>query len=175
MKYLIILVLLIFTSCQKKVEVYNGAEIKEEWNPGINHEDTTGFNKCDPKGFYVPFRELGFENTTYEELCKRYGEPESSDKGLLINGQSADELDYKEDGKPREHTCAMLYDYVDPVIADSLFKDKECPIYNFVWRAGDSPDRMYLMYLRLYFAGEGENCRPIWGYKGLHSDVYSEE
>lgn len=172
MRYWVIVVLLILASCQKKAEVDNSVDVKEEWNPGAKYADTTAtYSRHSSGGFFVPFRELGLENTTYAELCKLYGEPESSERGILVNGRSINEMDY-DYGQPREQTCAMLYDYINPVIADSLFKDKKCVIQNVVWRVGDSPDEMYVMYLRLYFVGEGDYCYPIWGYKGLETDVY---
>ena len=176
MRYWVIVVLLILASCQKKAEVDNSVDVKEEWNPGTKYADTTAaFSRHSSDGSFVPFRELGLENTTYAELCKLYGEPESSKRGILVNGRSADifdNIDYLD--QCEQETSATLYDYVNPIIADSLFKDRECVVQNVLWRAGATPDEMYAMYLRLYFVGEGDNCYPIWGYKGLHTYVYGE-
>ena len=175
MRYLIIIILLISVSCQQKADanrITEVEEIKEEWHPGSKYNDTTRFNRCSPKGYFVPFRKLGMEKTSYEELCRRYGEPEDLDECLLVNGR-ADDSYYDEDGNPINFTCAMLYDYVNPAVADSLFRDKECAVRNVVWRAGVTPDDMYVMYLRLYFVRRGDDWFPIWGYKGIFSDVYS--
>jgi len=164
MKYLIILVLLIFASCQKKAEVYNGAEIKDEWNPGSKYGITTECNTYNP-GIFIPYRVLGLENALYDDLVERYGKPLTFYVDTLVNGRSINRYDYDDYNEPREETGVILYDYVHSAVADSLFKDRECIIYNVVWRTHENDDFEEDMYIRLFFAGENEERRSLWGYK----------
>ena len=172
MRYLTIALLLILVSCNNKMDVNNSTEVKEEWNPGTKYSIITECNTYNP-GIYIPYRELKLENTTYDELMDRYGEPFFFSVDTLVNGRSTEPLHY-DDGQPDEETCAILYDYIHPVIADSLFKDKKCIIYNATRRTHENADPEKDMAIRIFFASDGKTMKSIWGYKETYFGMLLE-
>jgi len=114
------------------------------------------------------------------QLRHIYGVPIEFESILLKNGRTEDDIEMLnlgfdiDDDKDRTDAGAIYY-HIRPDLADRFFKDKECRVYEIVWRIRTSLDSAKEddMYMAVYFVDDCGIRRAIWGYKTVLMNVGS--